>query len=305
MIQQSKIQDMPNEILEMIGTSLSFQDLNRLALTGKMGKLWANSVFDLFAKQLLFFGETMEERKCALTQLYRAVSPNFIGALHNDIDKIKDRTFTDRMLTVEYDKNSYTPFFLVDCASEMLDQVAGCEEIAKYYIQTAITPGHYKQFKMLNSYFPHSTDSTKITIRQTQSNSVANIISIKLIEALKKSSTLFFKKLYEICKIPNLASDKSLPIKKKLEKYKNKQALILYQEDKEKAKLDHCHCVIAWLLEETGLFNKVDFLNHHNLTGIYGEKEDIQTFITIIYAQQFPNRFPSLTTLRRARGMAD
>lgn len=303
----SLLQIMPNEILGMIGTYLSFQDLNRLALTGKMGKFWTNSVFDLFAKKLLISGETMEERKCALAKLYREVSPNFISSLHDDIDKIKNRTFTDGMVTVEYDKNSYTPFFLINFASKMLNQVSGCEELAREYEEIVTKEDGWERISMLNYYYPPNTKhtgiiaagSTGIKIRQTPSNSVSNTVSTKLLESLKKSSEIFFNKLYEICRIPDLDIENSLPDKEKLEKYKNKYALVIYEKDKKK--LGGCHCAIAWLLQGTGLSNKVDFLNYNTVTGVYGEKEDIQKFVTILYAQQFPNTFPSMTTLRQAR----
>ena len=307
----SPLETMSNEIRVMIGNYLSFQDLNRIALTGKKGKILADTVFDFFAKEILCSGQTMEERKCDLAKLYREVSPNFIRSLNDDIDKVKNRTFTDGIVTVEYDKNSCTPFFLINFASNMLDQVSGCEEIAREYEEIVTKEGGWERISMLNYYYPPNAKcsgiiaagGTGIKIRQTSSNSVSNITSTKLLEALKKSSEIFFNKLYEICKIPNLNIENTLPDKEKLEKYKNKYALVIYEKDEKK--LGSCHCAIAWLLQGSGLSDKVDFLNYNTLTGVYGEKEDIQKFITILYAQQFPNTPPSMTTLRKARGIVN
>lgn len=233
------------------------------------------------------------------------VSPNFIKSLNDDIDKIKNRKFTDGWVTIKYGKNSYTPFFLINFASKMLNLVPGCEKIAREYEEIVTREDGWERMSMLNYYYPPknlfseskggriiAAGSTGIRIRQTPSNSEANITNPKLSEALKKSSEIFFKKLYENCEIPDLSLDNSLPEKEKLEKYKNKFALVI--DGKARKNLGSYQCAIAWLLAGSGLSDQVDFLNYDTLTGVYGEKENIQKFITILYAQQFLNSLPSM-----------
>lgn len=241
-------------------------------------------------------------------ELYQEVSSNYLQSLIDDINKIKNRRFTDGWVTAEYGENSFTPFFLINFASKMLDQVPGCEKIAKECEETITTEDGWKKISMLNYYYPPEAavfseikggriiadGNAGIKIRQTPSNNKANIISPKLVEGLKKSSEIFFKKLYEICVIPDLNIDNSLPDKEKLEKYKSKCALVI--DGEERKNLGAYQSVVAWLLKGSGLSDKVDFLNYDAFTGIYGEKKDIQKFITILYAQQFPNTLPSIVT---------
>lgn len=303
----SLIENIPNEILGTIGTHLSFQDLNRLALTGKVGEIWANSAFDMLAKELLCQGKTAEERKFDLAKIYCEV-PFFIRSLHDDIDKLKDKVFENGYLTIEYGEDSFTPFFLKNFASKMLTQVlGGCDAIASEYEEIVTTDGGFRRLSMLEYYYPPknifsgiiAAGSTGIKIRQTPSNHISNVVSPKLIEALKKASEIFFNKLCIAYKIPDLDKDK-IQDKEKLEKYKNKYAFVIYEKDKEKLNLSSCHCALLWILRESKLEERVDFLNYTS-TRVYGEKEDIEKFITILHAQQSPNI--STTTLKQARGI--
>lgn len=232
----------------------------------------------------------------------------FIRSLHDDIDKIKNRKFTDGKVTIIYDKNSYTPFFLINFASKMLDQVPGGEEIAREYEEIVTRKDGWERISMFNYYYPPkamvskiknggriiAAGNTGIIIRQTSSNSVDNNTSPQLAEALKKASEIYLKKLYEICEIPDLNLDNTLPDKEKLEKYKNKFALVIDGEARKD--LGSYQCAVEWLLAGSELLDKVDYLNYDTLTGIYGEKEDIQKFLAILYAQQFPNNLSSILT---------
>lgn len=290
---------LPDEILLNIGDYLSFQDLNNIALAGRLGKIWADNVMDFFAKELLCLGETMEERKCNLIKLYQETS--FIGSIYNDIDKLKDKTFENGSLTIEFGEESYTPFFLINFASGMLDQTPGCKEIAREYEEIVTYEKGWSRLSMIEYYYPPQAKRSGIIgikVRQTPSNNVFNVVSIKLLDALKKASQVFFVKLFENIKIPDLNIEKKLPEMERFEKYKNKFALVIHK--KENYKLRNCHCVIGKLLSLSGLIDKVDFIYYYSFIGVYGEKEDVQKLYEFISSQCFPAGQPLKYILRQA-----
>lgn len=191
----------------------------------------------------------------------------------------------------------------------MLDQIPDYEELAREYEEIVHSKDGWERICMLNYYYPPQTKftgiigqgSTGIKIKQTLSNCVSDKVSPKLIEIFKKASELFFQRLFAICKTPKPDNYNNLPDKELLDKYTNKFALVIGEEDKKK--LPGCHAVIARLLNKNNFYGKVDFVNYSTFTGVYGEKEDILKFKSILHAQQHVN--PSIITLQIARAITD
>lgn len=299
------LDNMPHEIYPIIGRYLSFQDLNNMALTAKIGKIFANLSFDAFTWELFCSGETFEERKFELIKLYREASPSLINEFHRDIDKMKDKMFINGTATVEYDENSYTACFLLEVASKMFGEISNRKEITRDYEKI---DGHLK-IGMLSYYCPPAAEFSTIIdnknrglkITQTSSNSIFNMTNPKLLEVLKKYSNLFFKKLYDACQTLDINTENTLLNQQQLKTYKDPRVLVIKHNT---LKLDFCeHMIILLLLDSHNFSDGIDILNSQTLTYIYGEKKDIRKFRMILYAQQFPNTSPSMTTLKKFHGI--
>lgn len=287
------IMNIPIEPLVLVGKDLSLQEIYNLSQISKFGEMWANRIFDFFAQKILCSEASNKERLSELKQLQKILSINLLKSIHNDIDKIRDGVFSQGRIVMVYEQGSYTPFFLDYFSHVYLNQIVGCEKIVEEYTKVVRTPELIYNLRMIN----HLRDENKLILTQTSSNSIGNIPNEILIEGLKKSSQIFFSKLYSRVELVDL-SDERLKEKSEANKYVNKFSLIVIEKE-----LMNCRMVVQHLLKKAGFDKKTTYLNISPTT-IYGEEKDLFAFKALLYAQQFINP-PIFEILKMAYNITD